>query len=103
MEGYYLITIWFSQLVLYTLFTFEIIKKKVSLGIILLVSVILFLIAPWLFPVTGIDNSQPHDNYTCGLVVLLPFALFWILGNGVSFILYLIFTFVTYLRKIISK
>ena len=99
MEGYYLITIWSLQLVLYTLLTFEIVKKKVSLGAILLVSIVLFLIAPWLFPVVGIDNAQSTDNYTCGLVFLIPFSVFWILGNGVSFILYLVFTFVTYLRK----
>ena len=101
MEGFFLITIWIIQIVLYSLLTFNVVHWKIKKSTILLVAVGLFLIAPWLFPVNGGYNSET-DEYTCGLASLIPFSIFWLLGNTGNLILILIFSLISFIRSKIN-
>ena len=91
MEGFYILTIWISQLIIYSLQSFNLVNWKINKGIIFSLSLILFLLAPFLFPLE-IDS-------TCGLASLIPIALFWFLGNGGSIILLVVFYLFDYYKK----
>lgn len=100
MEGVYLFGIWVVQAILYALISFELVNWKIGKGVIFSIAFILFIAAPWLFPVeSDFDPETGEGRYICGLVSLLPFSIFWILGNTGSVILILTFSTIGYIRR----
>lgn len=91
MEGFYILTIWMSQLIIYSLQSFNLVNWKIKKGIIFSLSLILFLLAPIFFPIEA--------NSSCGLASLIPISLFWFLGNGGSLILLVVFYLFDYFKK----
>ncbi|PCI98514.1 MAG: hypothetical protein COB15_05635 [Flavobacteriales bacterium] len=91
MEGFYLISIWVTQVIIYSLQSFNLVRWKIHKWIIFSLALILFLIAPWLFPLEG--------DLSCGLASLIPFSIFWLLGNGGNIILLVLFYLLDYYKK----
>lgn len=97
-EGIFLIGLWVIQSTLYFLLTFKLIDWPIGKRAIFFISVCLCFIAPWLFPVSGGLNKET-DEYICGLASLVPFSIFWFLGNTVNLILVSFFAGISWLRK----
>ncbi|MBW8049001.1 MAG: hypothetical protein FVQ77_01410 [Cytophagales bacterium] len=98
MEGFYLISIWLIQIVLFTLMVLDKVKWKIKRREIFYIAFVLFLIAPWIFPVQVGYNSETGE-YICGLASLIPIGIFWILGNGVNIVILLLFWGIGFLIK----
>lgn len=81
-----LYSVWSIQFILYVPLTFRWIRLPIKKRDVLIVSVIIFFIAPWMFPVQGGYDAE-SDRYVCGLATLIPFMVFWFIGNGVSLLM----------------
>lgn len=96
MEGYFLISVWLIQSIIYALLTFKLVKWKIKKVTVLYISIGLFLIAPWLFPIGGYNPET--GEYICGLASIIPFSIFWLFGNVGNLILILVFSLLGSIR-----